>query len=166
MKKVLVVGCPGSGKSTFSKKLHHLTHLPLCHLDLLYWKEDKTTVERAVFLERLAEILSGESWIIDGNYTRTYPQRLTKCDTVIHLDFNRFVCLWGVINRVLKNYGQVRPDMPEGCPERFDWEFLKWVWNFNRTHRPRNLAALKAAEGITVITLKNRRQVQEFLRQL
>ena len=166
MERILVIGCPGAGKSTLSRQLGEKLGLPVIHLDRLFWKPGWAESTREEFDARLLAQLEHPRWIIDGNYTRTYPQRLTKCDTVIHLDFNRFVCLWGVINRVLKNYGQVRPDMPEGCPERFDWEFLKWVWNFNRTHRPRNLAALKAAEGITVITLKNRRQVQEFLRQL
>ena len=166
MERILVIGCPGAGKSTLSRQLGEKLGLPVIHLDRLFWKPGWVESTREEFDARLLAQLEHPRWIIDGNYTRTYPQRLAKCDMVIHLDFNRFACLWGVISRVLKNYGQVRPDMPEGCPERFDWEFLKWVWNFNRTHRPRNLAALEAAEGITVITLKNRRQGQEFLRQL
>lgn len=166
MERIMVIGCSGAGKSTLARAMGEKLGIPVIHLDQLFWKPGWEESTRKEFDARLLAQLEKPRWIIDGNYTRTYPQRLAKCDTVIHLDFNRFVCLYSVIRRVLRNYGRIRPDMPEGCPERFDWEFMKWVWNFNRTHRPRNLAALESAKNVTVITLKNRRQVKAFLRQL
>jgi adenylate kinase family enzyme len=85
---------------------------------------------------------------------------------VIYLDFSRFACLMGVLKRVLTTYGKVRPDMGEGCPERMDLDFLKWVWNFNKNKRERIYGLLKEAEGVQVIILKNRRMVKKFLSEL
>ena len=86
MKKIIVIGCPGSGKSTFSKALHKITDIPLCHLDMLFWNADKTTVEKHIFLNRLQRVMAGEQWIIDGNYASTLELRMQACDTVIFLD--------------------------------------------------------------------------------
>ena len=86
MKKIIVIGCPGSGKSTLSRKLHSITKIPLYHLDMMFWNEDKTTAEKSVFLERLSDVLTKDSWIIDGNYSSTMEIRMNECDTVIFLD--------------------------------------------------------------------------------
>ena len=107
--------------------------------------------------------LSMDRWIIDGNYSRTMEARLSRCDTVIYLDFSRWVCLLGMCQRVLGNYGQVRPDMSDGCPERFDPEFVKWIWNFNKNNRVQNDTYLAKAKHAKAVVLKNRREVQKFL---
>ena len=86
MQKIIIIGCPGSGKSTLSRALHEKTKLPLYHLDMMYWNADKTTVEKQVFRERLAEVLKQDKWIIDGNYGATMEMRIQQCDTVIFLD--------------------------------------------------------------------------------
>ena len=112
------------------------------------------------------EEMSKPKWIIDGNYNRTIPERIKRCDTIIYLDFSRFTCLMGVAKRVLSTYGTVRPDMGAGCPERFDPEFLKWIWNFNRKHRENYYRLLNEAEDTETIVLKNRRAVKRFLEQL
>ena len=125
MNKILVIGCPGSGKSTFSKALHDLTGIPLFHLDMLYWNADKTTVERSVFLERLTETLRKSRWIVDGNYASTLELRLQACDTVVFLDYPVEICLAGICER----RGKPRSDIPwvETCE---DGEFIKFVQNF------------------------------------
>ena len=99
MKKIIVIGCPGSGKSTLSKELHRKTEIPLYHLDMIYWNPDKTTVEKSVFLERLASILYKDAWIIDGNYNSTMELRMQECDTIIFLDYPLDVCLNGISQR-------------------------------------------------------------------
>ena len=81
MKKIIVIGCPGSGKSTFARALNHKTVIPLVHLDMLFWNADKTAVERSIFLERLVAVLEKDEWIIDGNYASTMEQRIAACDT-------------------------------------------------------------------------------------
>ena len=108
MKKVIVIGCPGSGKSTVSKALHNKTGIPLYHLDMMYWNADKTTVEKSVFLERLSAVLEKDAWIIDGNYGSTMELRMAACDTVIFLDYPLDVCLNGIKER----FGKPRSDMP------------------------------------------------------
>ena len=89
--------------------------------------------------------------------------RLERCDAVIYLDFPRWLCIFGVLKRVLMTYGKVRPDMPEGCPERFDWEFLRWVWNINRNNREKMFAQLQTLPPERLILLRNRREVRKFL---
>lgn len=98
MKKIMVIGCPGSGKSTFSRKLHEMTGIPLFHLDMMYWNLDRTTVDKEVFLERLSNTITKSEWLIDGNYGSTMELRLQACDTVIFLDYPLDVCLNGIEN--------------------------------------------------------------------
>ena len=112
------------------------------------------------------QALAEEKWIMDGNFNRTMGERVARCDAIIYLDFSRFACLFGVLKRVLTTYGTARPDMGEGCPERFDWEFLRWVWNYNKDKRERNYKLLNEAEHAETIVLKNRREMKKFLNSL
>ena len=108
MQKVIIIGCPGSGKSTFGRKLCKALGLTLYHLDMLYWNKDGTTVNREFFDEQLLKVMKEPSWIIDGNYLRTMEMRLKECDTVFFLDYPAEVCLDGIQERK----GQKRSDMP------------------------------------------------------
>ena len=166
MKRILVIGCPGAGKSTFARGLRDRIGLPLCYLDRIWHKPDGTSLSHADFDARLSEILCRDCWIIDGNYSRTMEMRLAKCDTVIYLDFNRWACLRGMCQRVFGNYGKVRPDMAQGCPERFDPAFVKWIWNYNKNNRVRTYMYLAQAKHAKTIVLKNRKEVKAFLRNL
>ena len=163
MQRVVIIGCGGAGKSTLARQLGEKLNLPVVHLDKLWWKPGWVESSREEFDAKLAEELAKPQWIMDGNFNRTINQRIARCDTLIYLDFNRVTCLMGVLKRVLTTYGTVRPDMPEGCPERFDWEFLKWVWNFNRNNREKTYGQLVKLPADKVIILKNRREVRKFL---
>jgi len=165
MKKIIVIGSPGAGKSTFSRALAEKTGLPLHHLDRLWWNPGWVESEKEVFDKRLAEILTTERWIIDGNFNRTLPMRLDACDTVFYLDYPRRVCIRGVLSRVRKNRGISRPDMADGCPERFDMEFLRFVWGFNRQNRKR-YHALLADCGKEVHILRSRKDAEQYLEAL
>ena len=165
MERVMIIGCGGAGKSTLARKLGEKTGLPVVHLDQLWWAPGNWQhISQEEFDRQLAWELEKPCWILDGNFNRTIPARLAKCDTVIYLDYNRFVCLWGVICRVFKSYGKTRPDMGDGCPERFDWEFLKWIWNFNRRNREKNYRYLYETPHAEIYAFKNRRQLKKFLR--
>ena len=165
-KFIVVTGPNGGGKSTLARQLGEKTGLPVVHLDQLFWHPGWVESTKDEIDAKIMEELGKPHWIMDGNYNRTLPLRLEKCDTVIYLDFSRFACLMGVAKRVLTSYGTVRPDMAEGCPERFDLDFLKWVWNFNKTKREKYYRLLNEAEGIEKIVLKNRRMVKRFLQSL
>jgi adenylate kinase family enzyme len=166
MKRILIIGSPGSGKTTLAKTLSQRLHLPLVHLDRLNWQENWQMTPREEFDALLAQELARPEWIIDGNYNRTLPLRLQHCDTVIFLDFPRMTCLFGVLKRTLTHYGKSRPDMGDNCPERFDLEFLQYVWNFNRTFRHSNFELIEQTPNIQTIILKNRRQAADFLNRL
>ncbi len=161
MKKIMVIGCPGSGKSTFSQKLHKITGVPLFHLDMLYWNSDRTTVDKAVFRERLLNTIQNNEWIIDGNYGSTIELRLQACDTVFFLDYPLDVCLGGVAER----RGKVRPDMPWVEYEE-DAEFIEFIKNYNSQSRPEIMELLGKYSEKDVHIFKSRNEADEFLNQI
>lgn len=128
MKRILIVGRPGSGKSTLAVKLAEKLNLPLVHLDRIFWKPGWEETGREEFDKILMGELEKDRWIIDGNYSRTLPLRLKFADAVICFEYPKALCVWRVLKRVAKNFGKVRPDMGESCPEKLDLEFLKFVW--------------------------------------
>ena len=158
MKKVVVIGCPGSGKSTVSRTLHNKTGIPLYHLDMMYWNADKTTVEKSVFLERLSDVLEKDEWIIDGNYSSTMELRMVACDTVIFLDYTLDVCLDGIRER----RGKPRSDMPWIETEE-DSEFIEFIKNYNEQQKPKVLELLKKYSDKNIIILESREQADAFL---
>lgn len=166
MKRVIIIGCGGSGKSTLSRVLSEKTNLPVVHLDRLFWREGWVNIPREEFNILLREELKNDKWIIDGNYDRTLQERLKRCDTVIYLDYPRRTCIFGVLKRVIINYKKVRPDMAEGCPEKIDLEFIKWIWNFNEEHRDKFYNILKEEKGKQIYIFRNREECNKFLENL
>lgn len=166
MERVVIIGCGGAGKSTLARQLGEKLDIPVVHLDKLFWKPGWVEMPKDEFDELHRREIAKEKWIMDGNFNRTMEERIARCDTVIYLDFSRVACLLGVVKRVLTTYGTVRPDMGEGCPERVDLDFLKWVWGYNKNKRERNYRLLNEATHAETIVLKNRRAVKMFLNQL
>lgn len=166
MERIIILGCGGAGKSTLARQMGEVTGIPVVHLDRLWWRENWQHISPEAFDRLVAIEAAKPRWIIDGNYNRTISNRLEKCDTAIYLDFPRWLCLLGIAKRILTSYGRVRPDMGPGCPEQFDWEFLQWVWNFNKNFRAELYDLLNHAENIQVIVLKNRSQVRKFRNSL
>lgn len=167
MQRIMIIGCGGAGKSTLARQLGEKTGLPVVHLDQIWWAPGNWQhVEREDFDTRLAEEMKKPQWILDGNFNRTIEMRLKECDTVIYLDFNRWVCLRSWLKRVITNWGHARDDMAPGCKEWFDPEMAGWIWNFNRKNRDNYYRLLNEAEGKQTIVLKNRRMVRRFLKSL
>ena len=160
MKRVLIIGCPGSGKSTFARALHAATGLPLIYLDMLYWNADRTTVSSEVFLSRLQDVLQQDEWIIDGNYASSLPLRLDACDTVFFLDYPLDTCLDGIRNRM----GTARPDMPWIETEE-DPEFMEFVRDFPDTTRPTILRLLQEC-NLNIHVFHNREEADRYLQSL
>lgn len=159
MQKVIVIGCPGSGKSTFSRALHEATGLPLCHLDLLYWSAEGSPVPKTVFREQLYQELKKETWIIDGNYRSTMELRMQACDTVFFFDLTPEVCIDGIKSRK----GKMRADMPCIMPEDDDEKFMETVKNYNTVNRPEVLELLSRYSAKNIIIFRSRNEADEYL---
>jgi adenylate kinase family enzyme len=164
MRRVLVIGSGGAGKSTFASRLGERAGLPVIHLDAEYWRAGWVETPRDEWVARVTGFLEGDAWVMDGNYGGTLPARLAASDTVIFLDLPRVVCLWRVLRRWLRHRGHARPDMAAGCDERLSLEFLRWIWDYPRTRRPRILAALAALDrGQRAVILRSGTEVEAFL---
>ena len=144
-KKIIVIGCPGSGKSTFCRKLRDITKLPLYYLDMIWHRPDGTHVSREDFDKRLGEILSKDSWIIDGNYQRTLRARLEKCARA--------------------RIGSRREDMP-WVETEFDEEFKRSILNFETDNLPDIYKMLKEHTDKRIVIFKSRQQADEYLDNL
>ncbi len=160
--RILVIGCPGVGKSTFARALRDLLGLPLHHLDMLYHRPDRSTASREEFDAALAQILAQKRWIIDGNYQRTLPQRFAACDTVYFLDLPLADCLEGARRRV----GQPREDMP-WVEDRFDPEFRQYILDFPRDQRPAIEALIEQhRREKRVVVFKSHAETEAYLRSV
>jgi len=164
--RILIIGCSGSGKTTFAKELSAKLGLPTVHLDQLYWQDDWTAVSRPAFNSLLQAELEKPRWIMDGNFNRTLPHRLTYCDTVFYFDLPTTVCLAGATKRILTYYGKSREDMGGNCIERFDRQkipFYRNILTFRKQHRKTYLEMLANAENTTVVIFKSLRQARRYL---
>ncbi len=157
MKKVVVLGGSGSGKSTFARKLCTVTRLPLYHLDNLFWNKDKTHVSREVFDQRLDVILSYDRYIIDGEYGRTIERRIAAADTVFFFDIPLEDRLSGAVARV----GTIHPDLP-WTEESFDPEFEKWIRDYDTDQRPVTLALFEKYKEKEIIIFKSREEADLY----
>ncbi len=161
MRRVLVIGPCGSGKSTLARELAPRMGLPLVHMDQLGWQAGWVETEKAELNARLAEVVAQDEWLIEGNYGSTLAPRLERADSVIYLDFPIRLCLWRLAKRIILHRGRARPDMPEGCPERFDAAFFWYVMNWNSGPRPRTEAKLVGFRGQS-IRLRNPRELAQW----
>ena len=158
MKKIIVIGCPGSGKTTFSEKLRDKIGLPLFYLDAIWHKPDRTHISRDDFDARLGDLLSLDSWIIDGNYSRTLERRLAACDTVFFFDLPTEVCLEGAVARL----GKRRPDMPWFDTE-LDPALKENIETFRATSRPVIYELFEEYRDKNVIIFRSREEADDFL---
>lgn len=164
MKKVLVIGSSGAGKSTFCRRLNKILEIEVIHLDVHYWKPGWVETPKPEWSGIVEELLQRDSWIMDGNYSGTLDMRLAACDTVIFLDVARTICLWRVLKRWLLYKKERRPDMAEGCDENLNLPFLWWVWSYPKRTRPKILKRIEqASPGKRVIRLRTQDEIEKFL---
>jgi adenylate kinase family enzyme len=167
MRKVLVLGSGGAGKSTLANQLGELLNIEVLHLDKFYWHAGWIETPKAEWLKTVEELLWRDAWIMDGNYSGTLDLRFAACDTVIFLDMPRTLCLWRILKRAVMYRKKSRPDMAEGCPERLPCEFILWVWNYPQRTRPKVLGMLGSSlEGKKIVRLRSRSEVKRFLATL
>ena len=167
MERILIIGCPGAGKTTLARQLGEKLNLPVVHLDRIFWAPGNWEhLEQKDFDKVLLTELEKSKWIIEGNYDRTLPLRLQYCDAVIWLDFSRWACMGGWFKRMIINWGKVRPDMAPGCVERYEQEFAEFIWNFRKDNQEKYYRLLNEVKNVETIVLKNRRMVKQFLKTM
>ena len=169
MKKIIVAGVSaGVGKSTFAAKLGEILELPVHHLDAYHWKPGWVEAEKEEFRSVQHNIVKRERWIIEGNYSSSFDIRMAQADTFIYLELPLRVCLYRVLKRWLSNIGKTRPDMGEGCPEKMEWEFLKFIVTTYTARkvkmRSRMRNFLEARDGNKVILLSGKKEIAGFLK--
>ncbi|WP_195990217.1 DNA topology modulation protein [Clostridium sp. D53t1_180928_C8] len=163
MKRIIVIGCGGAGKSTFSRKLSEKLNIPVYHLDKFFWNKGWVSTPKDKFNSKIEELVNKEEWIIDGNYIRTLEVRAKKSDTIIFINMPTYLCLYRIIKRRFMYKGKSRPDMAEGCPEGIDFEFFKWVFTYNKKIRPQILDKLNIYNDKNIIILNGKKEVKNFI---
>lgn len=164
MNRVCVLGPPGSGKSTLARRLAAAAGLPVVHLDVLFWKPGWVESDQDDFDARVLDVARGDRWVIDGNYSRTMPQRLQRADLIVFLDFPRWRCLARILKRRVMFARRPRPDMTQGCHEKITAPFWSFAWHWPVESRQRRLRVIAEHAGrARVVTLGSPRAVRRFL---
>lgn len=168
MRRVLIIGSSGAGKSTLARRLAPHLGLPVIHLDRHYWKPGWQPTPEAEWRDCVSQLVKGDTWIMDGNYSGTLDLRFPAADTIIDLDFPTALCLARVFKRHWMYPRRGRPDMADGCPERrFNLSFYHWVLFFRKTSRPRIERAYEAyGEGKTVLRFKKPAELERWLAEM
>lgn len=165
MHRIIVVGCQGSGKTSLALKLGEKLELPVVHLDVLYWRPGWEASDKASFRSRVADAIGGERWVVDGSFSGlAFDLTLARADTLIMIDRPRWLCQWRIVRRSAFNRASMRPDLPEGCPEQFDWNLMREAWRYNIDRRPAIEAeCLKYGAEVPVMRLSSDREIKDFL---
>lgn len=168
MQRVMIIGGPGAGKSTFARSLGERTALPVYHVDRIIWTSGWVLRDAEDSARRAREIEAQEAWIFDGFLTATWPTRAARADTLIWLDLPIGLRIWRVLKRLVQNYGHVRWDLVEGCPEQVSREFLGfvwWMWQTRQSHRAELQDLISAHPHLVVHHLQSRAAVAQFLKR-
>ena len=167
MKRILIIGSGGAGKSTLARQLGEKTGIEVVHLDKLHWKSGWIEPSKDEWFRIVSDIIAKDLWIIDGNYGGTMRMRIERCDTVIFLDLPRIICVWRALKRFLAYRKGGRPDMTEGCDEKLDWKFLKWIWYYPTHTKPKVESLLEQFQNTkTVIRLQSKKEVERFFQNI
>jgi len=164
-RRILVIGCSGGGKSTLSQRLAARFGLDYISIDRdVLWMPGWVQRPRAEQLELIRRLIAGDRWIMDGTNSSTFDIRLPRSDLVLWVHMPRWLCMWGVLGRWMRNRGGTRPEMAPGCPEKLDVDFLRFVWTWDKIYGPRVLSGLETHAGNTpILVLKSRGEMRQLL---
>lgn len=167
MKKIIIIGSPGTGKSTLGKQLAKSLSVDIYHLDALFWQPNWQMSSREEQQSILYDIVKKDSWIIDGNYSGTLDIRFDHADTIIYLKRSRVLCIFRAIKRYFMYRGKTRPDMQEECFEKIDWSFVKWIWQFPKNHEPLIDEQIRQLDrSQTLVRLTSNKDIECFFNSL
>lgn len=170
MKRIMVMGVSaGAGKSTFARKLGKLLNVDVYHLDTFFWKPgwQQTSVEE--FSQKQREVVTQEDWIIEGNYRSTFNIRAKEADILIYLEVPLIVCLYRVFKRWWTHRGKTRGDIGEGCKEKIDYEFIKFIvttYHSRKKNMKNVLDDFRNEDKKVAVQLTSRRAIQSFLEKM
>lgn len=164
--KIAIIGYSGSGKSTLAEKLSSYYSIPKLHMDRLQFQPGWVDSDRNWMLNEMKDFLTEHSdWVIDGNYSWCYyEERMKEADQIIFLNFSRWNCLLRAFKRYLRYRGKVRESMADGCPERFDWEFIRWIlWDGRRQTALARYKRIRQTFPQKFYELRNQKELDNFL---
>ncbi|NOZ09142.1 MAG: AAA family ATPase [FCB group bacterium] len=165
--RILILGNAGSGKSTLARSLGQATGIDVIHLDARYWHAGWEPTPREKWKQTVEALAKRSSWIMDGNYPSTLDIRIKRAETIIYLDCPRRICYWRIMKRLLKYRISDRPDMAPGCPEKIDWEFILWIWNFPKKIKPQLFTHIQAADpSIPFYHLSTKAEISQIKNKL
>jgi adenylate kinase family enzyme len=165
MKRVAVLGSPGAGKTWFSNELSKVTGIPVIYLDQHFHAKQYDS-QGQEWYKKVEDLLKSSEWIVDGIYSSTFELRFDKADTIIMLDFSRRLSLYGVFKRRVLHQSKHREEMPEGWKERMTWDFLRFIWTFDKKYKPRIYGAISQKNSEKLIVLRDRMEARAFIKKI
>lgn len=167
LNRIMIIGQPGSGKSTLARTIGDITSLPVVHIDTIHWMPGWQERPRAEKTRLCEEVHARKQWIFEGGHSITWPSRVARADMIIALDIPLRIRAWRVFWRVIKHYGKTRPDLPTNCPERFNWEFIVWIWNTRKIARKNLISTFnKAPDDKEKYLLRSPAEVDQFIAEM
>ncbi|MDR0948737.1 MAG: DNA topology modulation protein [Lachnospiraceae bacterium] len=163
--RIMIIGCCGSGKTTLANELSKILNLQVFHLDKLYWKPGWIESTKEEWIEKQKSIVKNNDWIIDGNYAGSLDIRLNRCTSVIFLDYSRWICVYRIFKRLLYAFGKTREDMAEGCRERINFQFFRFVWNFRKKSRHKIIEKMEMYNNIQKLILRTPKETKTFTKE-
>ncbi len=166
-KRIAIVGCPGSGKTTFARILSEKVNIPVIHLDYYYHQlKYGFHNDREAWIEKVKQLVKQDSWIMDGNYSSSFDVRFKEADSILFFDYPRRTSMYGVIKRRIQYHNKLREEMPSDWKEKADMNFIKYVWNFKKVERIKITNALDKVKNKEVVIFKNRKDADDYLKSL
>jgi adenylate kinase family enzyme len=168
MRRIIVVGSQGSGKTTLALRLGSKLGLPVIHLDVLYWRPGWKPSETAGFRLRVSEAIASDAWVVDGSFSGlAFDLTLARAQLLVVIDRPRWLCQWRILRRSALDRDPMRPDLPKGCPEQFDWKLMREAWRYGTERAPLiEVERLKYGAQIPVVRLKSDRDIADFVAAL
>lgn len=165
MRRIIIVGCQGSGKTSLALRLGRKLGLPVVHLDVLYWRPGWQASDKTSFRARVVDAIADECWVVDGSFAGlAFDLTLARANTLVVIDRPRWLCQWRIAWRSVFDRDRMRADLPEGCPEQFDWNLMREAWRYNIERRPVIEAErMKYGADVRVVRLGRDRDIEAFL---
>ncbi len=161
--RIMIFGRSGAGKTIFARALGKKLNIPVYHLDKYFYTHNWQQRNTEEFMNIQYNLTSRPAWIIDGNATRSFLVRYSEADTAIYFKYNRLLCLWRIFKRWFIA-DQSIGDKAEGCPEKLDWNLVKYMWTFDERVQKEIPFLQEQFPDVKYYVVTDDRQAQELLK--